>query len=179
MSQLKTVFPTTDGGFNMWIPFIRTKATTITLFFHCLQHSDTICSIIRNETSLGTNSIENPSNHLFSNSSWPWLMSAVNAVNLLDIVLKISSSSLMWSYKLTCKVVIEIDQSTGEIMAHKPTFTRIYVCSPKDLRIQSSFSVAICPIEAYDVIRRRSEQQVEVLIMVSEKIPTSPVYYAL
>eukprot|EP01126_Amoeba_proteus_P021843 TRINITY_DN2223_c0_g1_i6.p1 TRINITY_DN2223_c0_g1~~TRINITY_DN2223_c0_g1_i6.p1 ORF type:complete len:299 (+),score=22.94 TRINITY_DN2223_c0_g1_i6:43-939(+) len=69
MSAIKSSFPYDDGGFEMWIPSIRSHASTASLFFHLLNESPILRSII------------------------------VNIVNKLDLVPSISNNSLMWSDK--------------------------------------------------------------------------------
>eukprot|EP01126_Amoeba_proteus_P044957 TRINITY_DN5017_c0_g1_i1.p1 TRINITY_DN5017_c0_g1~~TRINITY_DN5017_c0_g1_i1.p1 ORF type:complete len:118 (-),score=1.16 TRINITY_DN5017_c0_g1_i1:658-1011(-) len=110
----------------------------VTLFVHCLQHSEILRTIICQESSLCTNSVQNPDNYLSSVSQWLWLNSVVN------------------------------------------TFaTETFICNPKDLRPRPSFTSASNLIEAYGIIRGRSETQEEVPVVVSKKIPTSAIYYAL
>eukprot|EP01126_Amoeba_proteus_P021828 TRINITY_DN2223_c0_g1_i15.p1 TRINITY_DN2223_c0_g1~~TRINITY_DN2223_c0_g1_i15.p1 ORF type:complete len:160 (+),score=11.13 TRINITY_DN2223_c0_g1_i15:494-973(+) len=48
MSAIKSSFPYDDGGFEMWIPSIRSHASTASLFFHLLNESPILRSIIVN-----------------------------------------------------------------------------------------------------------------------------------
>eukprot|EP01126_Amoeba_proteus_P000509 TRINITY_DN1014_c0_g1_i5.p1 TRINITY_DN1014_c0_g1~~TRINITY_DN1014_c0_g1_i5.p1 ORF type:complete len:233 (-),score=-6.09 TRINITY_DN1014_c0_g1_i5:4-702(-) len=99
MALYKPLFPTSQGGFNMWLPSFRSKAVAISLFIHCIQHSEILQKIICSESLLCPNSNINTFDLLTANSNWLWLKSAVNLINLLKIVPKIAHNTLMWSCK--------------------------------------------------------------------------------
>eukprot|EP01126_Amoeba_proteus_P060897 TRINITY_DN8112_c0_g1_i1.p1 TRINITY_DN8112_c0_g1~~TRINITY_DN8112_c0_g1_i1.p1 ORF type:complete len:260 (+),score=4.39 TRINITY_DN8112_c0_g1_i1:67-780(+) len=88
MALHKSLFPTSRGGFNMWLPSIRSKAVIVALFIHCIQHSEILKKIIYNESFLCINSTVNPSDALTTNSNWPWLRSAVSSINQLELTRK-------------------------------------------------------------------------------------------
>eukprot|EP01126_Amoeba_proteus_P041001 TRINITY_DN439_c0_g1_i10.p2 TRINITY_DN439_c0_g1~~TRINITY_DN439_c0_g1_i10.p2 ORF type:complete len:122 (-),score=0.67 TRINITY_DN439_c0_g1_i10:175-540(-) len=77
------------------------------------------------------------------------------------------------------EVIVDIDFATGQILAHPPASTELFICNPKDLRPRPGFTSSSNIVESYIIIRRRSDSQEEVPISISSKVPTSPIYYSL
>eukprot|EP01126_Amoeba_proteus_P039724 TRINITY_DN4204_c0_g1_i27.p1 TRINITY_DN4204_c0_g1~~TRINITY_DN4204_c0_g1_i27.p1 ORF type:complete len:114 (+),score=11.45 TRINITY_DN4204_c0_g1_i27:543-884(+) len=73
MNLLKSSFLLNDGGFNTWIPSIRTEVSAASLFFYLLQESKV----------------------LSCQSEWIWLKNVVNVINKLDLIPKIVNFSQM------------------------------------------------------------------------------------
>eukprot|EP01126_Amoeba_proteus_P001846 TRINITY_DN10574_c0_g1_i1.p1 TRINITY_DN10574_c0_g1~~TRINITY_DN10574_c0_g1_i1.p1 ORF type:complete len:154 (-),score=0.48 TRINITY_DN10574_c0_g1_i1:154-615(-) len=99
MALYKSLFPTSQGDFNIWLPSLRSKAAAISLFIHCIKHSEILRKIICSGSLLCINSNINTSDLSTANSNWPWLKSTVNLVNLMEIVPKIAHNTPMWSCK--------------------------------------------------------------------------------
>eukprot|EP01126_Amoeba_proteus_P014638 TRINITY_DN16471_c0_g2_i1.p1 TRINITY_DN16471_c0_g2~~TRINITY_DN16471_c0_g2_i1.p1 ORF type:complete len:154 (+),score=3.43 TRINITY_DN16471_c0_g2_i1:425-886(+) len=72
-----------------------------------------------------------------------------------------------------------IDQTTGQILTHKPSSTVSFICNPRDLYPRPSFIAARNLIESYGIVRGRSNEQEEIPVSLSDKVPISPIYYSL
>eukprot|EP01126_Amoeba_proteus_P018369 TRINITY_DN1933_c0_g1_i3.p1 TRINITY_DN1933_c0_g1~~TRINITY_DN1933_c0_g1_i3.p1 ORF type:complete len:154 (-),score=1.04 TRINITY_DN1933_c0_g1_i3:7-468(-) len=136
----KMLFPVTQSGFNMWFPSLQSKTASIALFIHYFQYSELLGGIINSESFLCSNSSDNPLSYLETKTNWPWLRSTIDSINHLKIIPKIYLDTLMWSTKLKCEVVINIDQMSGQILARKPSSSVTFICNPEDLRPRPTFT---------------------------------------
>eukprot|EP01126_Amoeba_proteus_P065309 TRINITY_DN9265_c0_g2_i2.p1 TRINITY_DN9265_c0_g2~~TRINITY_DN9265_c0_g2_i2.p1 ORF type:complete len:152 (+),score=1.91 TRINITY_DN9265_c0_g2_i2:236-691(+) len=133
--------------------FKRIEAAITALFFHILQHSPILQSIIQSESSLATPTPASSNNYLYITSSWIWLRTAVCVINSLDLISNVIDNSLMWSTSLNCEMIITIDKTTRDLLRSARNF-----------------------IEAYLIIQGRTNSYEHLPLPSSVKLPISYVY---
>eukprot|EP01126_Amoeba_proteus_P000308 TRINITY_DN10099_c0_g2_i1.p3 TRINITY_DN10099_c0_g2~~TRINITY_DN10099_c0_g2_i1.p3 ORF type:complete len:100 (-),score=8.28 TRINITY_DN10099_c0_g2_i1:641-940(-) len=97
MRMSKATFPLIEGGFDLCLPSKRTEVAIVALFFHSLQNSPILRSLIISELSLSLPSQSFQSGYLVTSSSWIWLRTAVRIINEIDLVPNLQNNSLMWA----------------------------------------------------------------------------------
>eukprot|EP01126_Amoeba_proteus_P059843 TRINITY_DN785_c0_g1_i22.p1 TRINITY_DN785_c0_g1~~TRINITY_DN785_c0_g1_i22.p1 ORF type:complete len:130 (+),score=1.05 TRINITY_DN785_c0_g1_i22:41-430(+) len=120
-------FPFSEGGFNMWLPSVRTEASTASLFFYLIQESPILRSVIQDEVKLSINTTTNNYDYLTTKTNWTWLNHVVKIVNELDLIPTIRNNSLMWSCQLQSEMTTEVNICTGEILCRKVDSQHVFI----------------------------------------------------
>eukprot|EP01126_Amoeba_proteus_P054125 TRINITY_DN6636_c0_g1_i2.p1 TRINITY_DN6636_c0_g1~~TRINITY_DN6636_c0_g1_i2.p1 ORF type:complete len:144 (-),score=8.16 TRINITY_DN6636_c0_g1_i2:507-938(-) len=119
MNAHKSSFLMFKGCFDLWIPSKRTEAAIVTLFYHILQHSPILRSVVLTKFTLATSSPSLSGNYLSSTSSWSWFQTAIHVINSLDLISNVMDNSLMWSMSLECEMITLVDKITGDLLCSK------------------------------------------------------------